>query len=623
MQNHAPSGQTDLGGGRQQRKQGVTLSLIAGVVAVILVVTLVGAGALEALELRTHDLRFALRGSRRSASQRQIVIAAITDTTEEEWREPRALWGTHLARGIEQARAAGAEWVALDVIPAANSDEFLEESGASQAHPDRDLLNAIRNARGHVILSSVLPGSLKSAKPVLPNRQIMAMPEAAPYIGFANLPDQQDESVRTLPLFVRGANETILPGFAALTAARAGAARAEETDTALSAFARRPAMRDGNAQFWVNYTGRTFAKIDFENLAKGALTDEQRTMLHGSIVLIGDRTTGSGDIHRTQDGYLPGVDVQAEGIATLLDGAALGRWPGWVEAAWSLFFGLGALAACRKWSVSRSAALLAVAAVAWLLVSQAAFQWRFTLVPVAGPLLAIGATWLVIQSVHAAEESYRRLQVEAIFGRNVDPGIRDYLLENPSRMALGGRMCEASIFFFDIRGFTAYASECDPARVMGELNVLLKELAPAVSKHGGLLAKYMGDGFMAIFGVPKPDPDHASAALAAARDVLDSLEEVNRRRVADGLPAWKAGCGVHSGPVVAGNVGSADRSEFTVIGATVNLAARLQDATKEQSVPLIVSEETLSRISQEVAGGVRKEISVRGMGEVCVRLFER
>ena len=157
---------------------------------------------------------------------------------------------------------------------------------------------------------------------------------------------------------------------------------------------------------------------------------------------------------------------------------------------------------------------------------------------------------------------------------------------------------DATVLFSDLRGFTAFAEAREPEQVIEVLNRYLTAMSDAILDHGGTLVAYMGDGIMAVFGAPVAAGDHADRALDAARAMLARLEEFNAWMREDGLgDGFKMGIGLHSGPVMSGNVGSARRLEYAAIGDTTNTAARLEGMTKGTPYQLFVGEPTRDRLA--------------------------
>jgi adenylate cyclase len=177
-----------------------------------------------------------------------------------------------------------------------------------------------------------------------------------------------------------------------------------------------------------------------------------------------------------------------------------------------------------------------------------------------------------------------RDRVTNLFGQHVSPAVVDRLLaartDPPSEMR---RVC---VLFLDIRGFTAMTRVRAASATVALLNDFFAEMVAIVDRHHGIINKFLGDGFLALFGAPLEDPKAAVNALAAARGMLDAVDAWNKARPDNAL---RVGIGVHIGEAVTGTVGSPQRKEYTVIGDTVNLAARLEQLTKETGARLLVS----------------------------------
>ncbi|MCB9576932.1 MAG: adenylate/guanylate cyclase domain-containing protein [Polyangiaceae bacterium] len=171
----------------------------------------------------------------------------------------------------------------------------------------------------------------------------------------------------------------------------------------------------------------------------------------------------------------------------------------------------------------------------------------------------------------------------------------------------------------DLRGFTAMSERLSPKEIVRQLNDYHRTMLDVVHGHGGMLDKFIGDGMLVVFGLRDDDPaPGARAAVGCARDMLLALAELNATRRAAGLAPLRAGIGVHTGPVVAGSIGAADRMEFTVIGDTVNTAARLEGLTKEAGESVLISSST----AEHLDGGVEElaAMSVRGKQD-ALRVF--
>ena len=215
---------------------------------------------------------------------------------------------------------------------------------------------------------------------------------------------------------------------------------------------------------------------------------------------------------------------------------------------------------------------------------------------IAGIVAGFVAVRLRAKFRRALEEGASRERVTNLFGQHVSPAVVDRLLEAPAEFA--GDIRTICVMFLDIRNFTANSRDRPPEEVVKFLNGAFAFMIEAVDRHGGFINKFLGDGFMAIFGAPLTDPDAASHAVAAAREIL---AEIDRLGLAKGPWPLRVGIGLHIGPAVTGNVGSPRRKEFTAIGDTVNLASRLEQLTKDYPARLIASQAVVAKLDGEAA----------------------
>ena len=172
---------------------------------------------------------------------------------------------------------------------------------------------------------------------------------------------------------------------------------------------------------------------------------------------------------------------------------------------------------------------------------------------------------------------------------------------------------DVSILFCDVRDFTGFAAEADAKEVVARLNELFEAMVPVVSRHGGHVDKFVGDGLLAFFGAPEPHPDHADRAVRAAVEMARTANHGDSRLL-------RVGIGVNSGRVVAGSIGGAGRLNFSVIGDAVNVAARVEAATRELDEDVLITGATRALLSESVEVVSRGTHQLRGKPEP-VELF--
>jgi adenylate cyclase len=210
-----------------------------------------------------------------------------------------------------------------------------------------------------------------------------------------------------------------------------------------------------------------------------------------------------------------------------------------------------------------------------------------------------------------SEGLVERDQVRDLLGKVVSPEVAAELLQKG--VALGGEERQVTILFSDLRNFTGISESLSPQEMLEILNHYFSRMAAIVEKHGGVVDKYVGDALMALFGAPLANSDDADHAMKAALEMTDALDDLNAEWQKRGLPVIGVGIGINTGMVIAGNMGSEKRLNYTVIGDGVNLASRLEGLTKtpEYETRIIVSGATLA--------SAREQYRTRRLGEVAVK----
>lgn len=199
------------------------------------------------------------------------------------------------------------------------------------------------------------------------------------------------------------------------------------------------------------------------------------------------------------------------------------------------------------------------------------------------------------------------------FGKYMTASVLEHLLAG--KVELGGKTLTVTILFSDIRSFTTISERMNAQELVGLLNEYFTDMVAIILDEGGVVDKYIGDAIMAVFGAPVPKADDAERAVRAAVRMRGALKSLNERLVARGVPALKTGIGIHTGEVVAGNIGSEARMEYTVIGDAVNLASRLESSTKELGVDVLISEDTQTLVKGSFLTRTVREITVKGRAQ--------
>ena len=553
-------------------------------------------GLLDRVDLAAVDSMFAIRED--PAKARDVVVVAIDENTFTDLKVRWPMSRVHHARVVDRLRAAKVRAIAYDV-------QFSERTNP---RADEELLwQLYRARRTPTILASVLDqptGGLFGD-----SGEAIEVTGVTP--ALASQVTDADGVIRRF----ESRSESGVPTFAAAVAAQASG--------------RRLAARSG----WIDWAGEpyTIDVVSFSDVARGRVP---AAALRDKIAVVGATDPALHDLHAVPTSgrdQMPGPEVQANVIQTLLNGAPLRRAARGADI--GLIVGaalIGALALLlprrlERRPVARTALgfaiplVLCAGLVGGLLVAFASG----VLLTVAYPLAAFGlatvfATALLV-SYDAGERARRRLR-EA-FGRFVPEQAVDEVMASASGRHLRGVERDATVMFADLRGFTDRSQRKSAQDVIEFLNHYLSEMSEAILAQGGTVVSYMGDGLMAVFGAPLEQEDAADRALAAARDMAGSrLERFNEWLGGDGpAGACTMSIGLHSGPVASGTVGGERRLEYAAVGHTTNVAARLESLTRQVGYGILVSETTHARLREPAEDLVRVGgVDVRGVEEPVV-----
>jgi len=210
------------------------------------------------------------------------------------------------------------------------------------------------------------------------------------------------------------------------------------------------------------------------------------------------------------------------------------------------------------------------------------------------------------ESLREARAQY--LLIKDTFSRYVSPDVVDTIVADPTKIRLGGELRDVTILFADIRGYSSLSEVLGPTEIIDLLNIYFRRVSDVIFRHDGMINEFEGDAVLAVFGAPLDLPDHAARAVRTAVDMLVAVDELNEVWAEDGtLEKWRAvgidrlaiRIGVHTGPVVAGNIGSEQRIKYAVIGDTVNTASRVEGLNKELQTSLLVTAATLEALGDD------------------------
>ncbi len=576
-----------------------------------------------ALELRTLDLLFLLRGP--LPAPKELVIVAIDEELPPvpnlRWPWPRR----YHARLIERLRSAGAKTVGFDLIfdqPSAPEDDGAFERALAQA--------------GNVVLASDV--AFSETEQVRTTRSVEPLPRfaaAAKTVATALIPSDPDH-------YLRSARFTFLrrPAFALevarLSMPEGSVQLGASGDRLLVGGKEVPLL--GPGRVLINYLGPAQSVVTVPYSEAVSMDPPQaRQTFQDKIVLVGRApvstitlrklaadTFATPFLHASRT-YMPGIEVHANVLATILGRRFIAATP--PAAMLALYFAWGALLGLAMGGVRPlvGALLGLIASPIPLWAAHRLFTHSLVWLPWAGLTLEVPVTYGGILLLRYLVTERDRAFLRGAFEHYVHPAIIDQIVAEPDSLKLGGGVVHGTILFADIKDFTVFAEKLSAEDLVSFLNKYLAMGTDIIIQHRGTLSRYIGDAIMAIWGAPVPVEDHARLACEAALKL--------QQGAAKGSPEWTRGpewtrqdlpkfhvrIGVHTGPMVVGNVGSGERFDYTAMGDTVNLASRLEGLCKTYGVGILISETTV----KEAGVPVRELDLVRVVGrEQPVRVFE-
>jgi adenylate cyclase len=552
--------------------QGRTYALLLAAVAIAssgIALLCYATGLFHDTELASVDTRFSIRGDNKPRSD--IALVLIDDTTSRElpvrFPFPRSLH----ARVIDALNRDGAKTIAYDV-------EFLQPTTPRQ---DNALINSVARAGPNKVVLADSQPDPQGRSGVFGGQKILD--EIGARAGNTQIGEDSDGVRRRIPYEV-GNMETF-----PLVAAELASQKKITTD------------QMGGPSAWIDYAGGpgTYPSQPFSRVLNGQFPPG---FFKDKVVVVGASDPTLKDVAQTPtsgNDLMSGSEINANAIATALDDFPLRSTPLGLDL--FLIALMGVLAPLASYGLSPIRALAAglLAGALYLVCAQLAFN-SGRIVPVLYPMIALGLSLVGSLVVYYVREAFIRRRVHDTFARFVpEQVVGQVLAQTDEDLRLAGRRMNVTVLFSDIRGFTTFSETRDPERVLEVLNRYHEEMTDAIMAHGGTLISFMGDGIMAVFGAPIEQDDHADRAYAAAKEMLsDRLPKVNEwMREQETGAEFQIGVGLNSGPVMAGNLGSSKRLEYTTIGDTVNTASRLEGMTKGSGHSLFVADSTRALLS--------------------------
>lgn len=346
--------------------------------------------------------------------------------------------------------------------------------------------------------------------------------------------------------------------------------------------------------------------------------------LEGRIVIVGSSASGLADLVTTPlQASLPGVQVHGQLLTGILD-ERVPRQPPWAPTAELLLVLALGLTVALLGGRAKPALLAWGGSVLLLLLTVlnlAALGTEQLLLPLATPLLAVMLPWSFHVAWGYGLEARSKRQMAELFSHYVPPEIVARMAENPSGYTMKPMERELTVLFADVRGFTSVSEGLSPQELADWINEYLTAMSTSIREvHQGTLDKYIGDAVMAFWGAPVEDPAHAERATRAALDMHKRARALSARFEARGWPALAIGVGLNTGPMRVGDMGSAVRRAYTVMGDAVNLGSRLEGLTRTYGVDILIGPGTRQSLPDWICREVDR-VRVKGKHEP-VTIFE-
>jgi adenylate cyclase len=637
--------------------------LLVGLGASGLVLAFTDAEALRTIELKTYDWRMA-RTVNPATARTDIVLVEIDEYSLRNlqphagrWPWPRVVHASlldYLQRGRPKLIAYDVNFAEADTrvgFPYGGDNWSGEQSDSAFADSIRKAGNVVLLAdatfEGEEVGGQGWPdqGYRLDAAGITERRALFAptasLTASAAALGHNLFILDPDGPLRHTVPFVR-TGERAMPSLGLTTALRVAgvdpAAVRLEGNTLLIADRRIPLesrevnSADGSVSYlWglINFRGpplladlktrpyRTYSFFDLlyseEQLLANVTPDIDPSLFADKIVFVGMGASGLFDAFETPfaGGRMPGIQVHAAVTDDFLSNRFMRPESRRVRIGLLLAMGLAVGLIATLLPAWWASAVAAVLFAGLLLVATRLFGQDGQWINITQPAMASSFALFGGVTYQYLVEGREKRKMKRLFGQYVSKDVCEQLVAHPELARLGGQRRQMTVLFSDIRGFTTVSERGEPEEIVGMLNEYFTGMVDIVFAHHGTLDKFVGDMVMALFGAPLDDPDHAQHAVDAARAMVRELNRLNERWAAEGRPVLDIGIGISTGPMIAGNIGSAAIMSYTVIGDSVNLGARLESLNKEYGTRIIISQATREALADP--GGCRP------LGDVLVK----
>jgi len=653
----------------------ITLSLILIVLGTLLYYFEVP--FLELMEKKTVDLRFTSRGDIPHDSK--VVLAVIDEKSvdkEGKWVWPRS----KIADLVNRLSKAGAKVISFDIVMSepdetspvktiaaieqnltdlnAENKAYLANLKRSSDH-DRMLVDAIRRSKAKVVLGHFFQmeqehtgdydadlaeqqqESIRHSRydlvryqsgtalgvplfeALVANGNIRAISSATSYSGFFNMFPDIDGVVRWIPAVIKYREEMYAPlSLMTLSAYLDAPASPIVADYGFEK------VQVGNiaiptdelGRIMINYRGdtKTFKHISITDILHGKVPEEA---LKDKIVMVGATAVGIYDMRVTPfSSVFPGIEIHANIVDSVLSKDFLFQ-PGWAaifDIAVIILAGLALGIVLPRISVFPGILFVSALFFGHIFFCRYIFTAKGWTLNMVYPLLVIICVYITITAYKYLVESRQKRFIRSAFSTYLAPTVVKKLIESPDGLELGGEERDITAFFSDVQGFTSISEKLTPEELVELLNEFLTEMTDIILEYEGTVDKFEGDAIIAFFGAPNALENQAETAALTCVQMQKRLEALREKWKGEGRPELKMRIGLCTGPAVVGNMGSRNRMDYTMMGDTVNTAARLEGVNKIYGIYTLVCEHTFQKASNQVVGREIDAINVVGKNEPVV-----
>ncbi|MEZ4528582.1 MAG: CHASE2 domain-containing protein [Desulfobacterales bacterium] len=660
----------------------LTISLIA--IAAVVFIFLAQFPFLHRIELETLDLRFRFRGEKKTGDNIVLAVVDEKSIREQgKWIWPRHRFADLINR-LSDAGAKVIAFD-IGFLEADRNDqniiETLEKVGQqlkssgsltretenfmallkAQANADQILADAIRKAKPKIVLGYFfhtglsplehpaeedfriqqenIAGSeykIKKMSPdfqgehllagILPQSNIKIVSDSSEYSGHFNMEPDSDGVIRFIPLVVRFRDSFYAP----LSLMTAGAwldapagIQVDSTGVRSIRIGTISIPTDSDGRMFINYRGGegTFPHISVTDILHGRVPAER---FRDKIVMVGVTAIGIYDMRVVPfDNVFPGLEIHANAVDNILSKDFLKK-PDWMflfDIAGLMFSGMLLGLLLPRMSMEMGTVTVFVLFSGYILLAQYLFSAHGLIITLIYPLLLMLILYTGITVYHFFRESRQKKFIKDAFSHYLAPSVVKKLIESPENLELGGEERHITAFFSDLQGFTGISEKLTPSEIRDLLNEFLTEMTDIILKYEGTVDKFEGDAIIAFFGAPNQLENHAKVACKAGIDMQKRLAELRKKWREEQRPELKMRIGMNTGMAVVGNMGSKNRMDYTMIGDTVNTAARLEGMNKVYGTYTLISQFTCKEAGQEILTRELDMVSLVGKKD-ALKIYE-